>query len=109
LVTNFSIFFRGFNGVSRVLFGPQKEKNTECVACSGQILRYDVSGDTTLDALLSKLKADPKLKFVAPSVSGPNGPLFLTSKFVIDSYRPNLEKPLKELFVRLHYFFYFSR
>jgi len=97
---NNNLMYIGGQGVYAPTF--RYERSPECIVC-GAGVQVEIAGSATLTQLLEQLAADPRLRLKTPSLRCEAGalqddPTLYMRGVLEEEYRPNLDKPLSQLF-----------
>ncbi|EOD18087.1 hypothetical protein EMIHUDRAFT_425916 [Emiliania huxleyi CCMP1516] len=97
---NNNLMYIGGQGVYAPTF--RYERSPECIVC-GAGVQVEIAGSATLTQLLEQLAADPRLRLKTPSLRCEAGalqddPTLYMRGVLEEDYRPNLDKPLSQLF-----------
>ncbi|KAF9576261.1 hypothetical protein EC968_009823 [Mortierella alpina] len=77
----------------------QHQRKEDCPVCSETVSKLEFGGDKTLEDFMEYLKEKPDVQLKRPSFAIGNKPLYMQApKQLEEAMRPNLSKPLKELF-----------
>ncbi|KAG0035451.1 hypothetical protein BGZ81_007997 [Podila clonocystis] len=91
------MMYSGNDGVYTYTF--QHQKKDDCPVCGQSTTKLEFRGDKTLDELMDYLKEKPDAQLKKPSFSLGGKPLYMQApKQLEEALRPNLSKPLAELF-----------
>ncbi|KAG0203267.1 hypothetical protein BGX28_004408 [Mortierella sp. GBA30] len=77
----------------------QHQRKDDCPVCSSSAIKLDFSGEKSLEDFMDYLKEKPDVQLKRPSFAVGGKPLYMQApKQLEEAMRPNLAKPLKELF-----------
>lgn len=96
ILNNF-MMYQGSIGVYTSTF-PQEQAEC-CVVCGTVPKEFTISPTSTLEMLIAELMSDPQLQLKGPSITSSDKSLYMTKPPSLErQLRPNLGKPLKDLF-----------